>query len=147
MTRTETTEIMSMLVCYYRLPAGVEAGVMASAWHEILKPYAFVDVRDAIVEFARSDKRDYPTFPSPAQIVGGIKTAEQRSRSALNRIRNAMVYGKAWGALAPELRTMISEEDYIRIMDKWPVLEMVDQADLFELDIMKAVRERMRNTE
>ena len=143
MTKKETVRILGMLDCYYRDNRKIDPEEMADAWHYIIGAYEFEDVRRAVVEFVKTDRREYPTFPVPSQIIGGMETIEERERRMINKIRFALTYGKDYAGLDEDLRRYLSKKNYEWITDSWAYVEMVDKArELADL-IRKLHREEL----
>ena len=134
MKKAETIRILKMLDCYYRDTRKIDPEEMADAWHYIIGGYDYEEVRRAVVEFVKTDRREYPTFPVPSQIISGMETLEEREHRIINRIRFALTYGKDYGGIDEDAQRYISKANYTRIADSWTYMEMVDRSkELAEL--------------
>ena len=107
MKREETIKIMAMLSAFYGQGKS-DASTMASAWHIILRDYDYHLAERAVIEFARTDKRDYATFPSVGQVVSAI----ERQKGYVNRIYNGMLDNEVYDSLPEGAQRLISEADY-----------------------------------
>lgn len=143
MTKLEVVKILKRLDCYYRDTRQVDPGEMADAWFDIIGGYDFDDVWRAVIEFAKMDRREYPTFPAPSLIINGMETIEEREQKSINKIRFALTYGKDYAGLDEDLRRYLSKKNYEWIADSWAYVEMVDKArELADL-IRKLHREEL----
>lgn len=129
MNKREAASILEKLRAYYPIRNDLTASQMLDAWYDILEPYEFDTVREAVVTFARTDKRDYPTFPSPALILNGIKTVEQSTRKIINGIMVKLVYEKEYAALTPEQARMITEDLYDELLAEYGPEDRINRRD------------------
>ena len=53
--------------------------MQVNAWHMILQKYDFDDAKEAVLNFAEHDTREYATFPAVGLIVNEIRKV-QKSR-------------------------------------------------------------------
>lgn len=51
---------------------------MLNAWHLILKDYSCQECEKAVIQFAKSDCRDYATFPAPGVLIKKIEEEHQK---------------------------------------------------------------------
>lgn len=129
MNLKQTGKVVDMLKSWYQLRNDTDDRTLIGNWHLILEPYEYETVMEAVLHFARTDKRDYPSFPTPAQIINGIQTIEQQNRISMAKIAKSLIDGKAWDTMKPELQEIITEEDYNEIMTTWDVFEMINKSD------------------
>lgn len=112
MTKKETAEIIKLLNAYFPNKGTATVATMIDAWHEALKDEDFKRTRKAVVEFAKNDRREYPTWPGVGQIIGKIedvKKAENRHViEAYNGIYNHVPYNE----LGQEVRDRLTPEKY-----------------------------------
>ena len=71
MTKNETAKILAVLNAYYP-DVEMEPNITVNAWYKLLQDYDYAVVEHAAMNFAESDKRDYPKFPSVGQIKAQI---------------------------------------------------------------------------
>lgn len=117
MTVQETIVILAMLSAYYG-EGKSDPEQMVPAWHVILKDYDFATAQIAVVNFAKTDYRDYATFPSVGKIVQAID-AERLKRRA---VFNAALSEKPYEELDNQYREIVTEEQY-----RWMVAQGYDK--------------------
>lgn len=135
MNLKQTGKVVDMLKSWYQLRNDTDDRTLISNWHLILEPYEYETVMEAVLHFARTDKRDYPSFPTPAQIINGIQTIEQTNKIKMAKIAKHLIDGKAWDIMTPELQKIITEEDYNEILTTWDVFEMINKSDQLKQQI------------
>lgn len=135
MNLKQTGKVVDMLKSWYQLRNDTDDRTLIGNWHLILEPYEYETVMEAVLHFARTDKRDYPSFPTPAQIINGIQTIEQQNRISMAKIAKHLIDGKTWDTMTPELQEIITEEDYNEIMTTWDVFEMINKSDQLKQQI------------
>ena len=143
MTKKETVRILGMLDCYYRDNRKIDPETMADAWHEIIADYEYDDIRRAVVEFVRTDRREYPTFPVPSQIIGGLETLDERERKWVNRIILGLMYGKDHEGLEDGCKRYLNKRNYERVADTWEYIRMVEHRDELVALLKKLHREEL----
>lgn len=109
MTKAETIKILTLLSAFYG-EGKAEAEIMAAAWHELLSGYEYYIVRRAIMSFAKSDVREYASFPTPGTII----TAIEKENTIYNRIFNSLLNNADYKELPEQAQAIISESDYER---------------------------------
>lgn len=114
MTRKETAEIVKLLMAYFRNNSSATAATMIDAWYLVLKEYEFKMVRAAVIDFAKSDRRDYPTMPGVGQIVAKIDEARAAKNKPITMAINSLVYGVEYDALPEDVRKVVGRERYER---------------------------------
>ena len=112
MTLHETIQIMAMISAYYGQGKS-DAKSMARAWHIILKDYDYLTTEQAVVQFAKTDTRDYGTFPSVGQIVAAI----EREKKMPRLIHNMATMNNLYSNLPDRAKELISESDFERIRE------------------------------
>lgn len=137
MTKTETIKIMAMLSAYYGQGKS-NAEVMANAWHMILKDYPYSIAEQAVINYARNDRREYASFPSVGAIVQVIEQAQSERKAIANKIFNALYNGKPFDSLPVELQALCDRGVYERGL-KMDEEELLAKQDDF--------REMIRNTQ
>lgn len=107
MTKAETIKILTLLSAFYG-EGKAEAEIMAAAWHELLYEYEYFIVRRAVMEYAKSDVREYASFPTPGRLIEAIE-----HESALYRlVFNKMLQGNDYSELPERGKALISESEY-----------------------------------
>ena len=114
MTKRETGEIIKLLLAYFRNNNDAGAGTMVDAWHAILKDYDYKTVRQAVIEFAKHDKRDYPTMPGVGAIIEQAEAIKAKKRRPVNIAFNYALDGRDYAGLPSEVQELLSEETYYK---------------------------------
>ena len=138
MTREETARVLAMLYCYYTDRRHIDPDDMVDAWHAILEPYEFQTVREAVARFARNDKREYPSFPTPALIINGVARQDESDRKKLSGVIVHLVNNRPYEKLTPPQRTVITEADYNEILTTWEPWDMINKRD----DLIREINRR-----
>lgn len=112
MTKKETAEIIKLLMSYFRNNNDVGAGTMVDAWHTIFKDYKYKLVRDAVIQFAKEDRRDYPTMPSVGVILAQIDSIKDRERRPVMKAFNGAVDGVPYEQLPEDVQEVLAQETY-----------------------------------
>lgn len=120
MTKRETGEIIKLLLAYFRNNNDAGAGTMVDAWHAILKDYDYKTVRQAVIEFAKHDKRDYPTMPGVGVIMAQVDAIREKKRKPVNIAFNYAVNGTDYAGLPSEVKELLSEETYYKYRRQEP---------------------------
>lgn len=114
MTKTETIQIMAMLGAFYG--AGkANPEVMAEGWYIILEPYDYQHAYNAVLDYARSDTRDYASFPTVGNIVKCIEKEIAKEEAPIKEIVRAISYGWGYDQLSADAKANITEKHY----DEW----------------------------
>lgn len=85
MVKKETVKIMAMLCAFYGQGKG-EPEAMADAWHIVLQEYSYNEACEAVINFAKTDTRDYATFPAVGKIVQEIEKGRAARGKAVNEV-------------------------------------------------------------
>ena len=120
MTRREVGEIIKLLLAYFRNNNEAGAGTMVDAWYAILKDYDYKTVRQAVIEFAKADRRDYPTMPGVGVIMAQIESIKEQKRKPVNVAFNLAVQGSPYDGLPRDIKDLLSEETYYRFRRQNP---------------------------
>ena len=110
MNQEETIKILAMISAFYG-QGKADAKAMCKAWHLILQDYDFGVSQQAIVQFAKNDKRDYATFPSVGQIVAAIEKEKKLPRL----IHNLASMGELYRNLPDRGKELITEVEFEQI--------------------------------
>lgn len=112
MNRRETAEIVKLLTAFFRNTNGATAVTMIDAWFTVLKDYDFKTTKAAVIRYAKSDQRDYPTMPGVGQIVGAIEAIKAEKEKPISEAVNALIYGLAFDSLSDEAKAIISRKRF-----------------------------------
>ena len=110
MNRQEVTRLLAIISAYYG-QSKADAETMVGAWHLLLKDYDYSIAEQAVLEFAKNDKREYSQFPNIGQIIASIKEEEK----SFNVIRNIALRGGRYEALSEREKKWISEERFEKL--------------------------------
>lgn len=116
MNKTETIKIMAMLSAYYG-QGNANAEIMANAWHLLLCEYPYQVVEQAVMTFAKNDRRDYATFPPPGAIIKVIEDAQADRKVLANKVFNNLYNGVPYKELPPSQQEVCPEDVYQRGLD------------------------------
>ena len=111
MTKEETTQILAIISAFGYGKTKADAEDVINAWHVALKEYDYIVVEQAVIEFAKNDRREYSQFPTVGLILESIEDEER----CLVRIRNWALDGKPYEELGKRAQKWISEERYERL--------------------------------
>lgn len=127
MTKAETIKILTLLSAFYG-EGKAEAEIMAAAWHELLGGYEYYIVRRAIMSFAKSDVREYASFPTPGTIIAAIETENR----IYNRTFNSLLNNADYKELPEQAQAIISESDYDREKERPYEEKLADRERIIE---------------
>ena len=116
LTLKETTTILFMLSAYYGQGKS-DTKLMAMAWHPILEGYDFGIAQEAVIEFAKSDMREYASFPTPGRVVDAIESRI----SMRNGIINMAISGYTYADLCerePKYAALVTEKQYGYLLER-----------------------------
>lgn len=111
MTKDETIKIMAMLGAFYSGGKN-DPKAQAKAWHLILADYDFGIAQQAVLNFAKSDTRDYATFPTVGKIIAEIERMKKRKLLAVNEVLMGISYGRDFDMLSGDGQELIPKETY-----------------------------------
>lgn len=104
MNKNETVKILAMISAYYG-QGKADPQQMVNAWYVILKDYDYGVAEKAVIEFAKTDSRDYATFPSVGQIVRAI----EKQKNYANLIYNTLWAGGDYDSLPVGAQNLLSK--------------------------------------
>lgn len=113
MNKTETIKIMAMLSAYYG-QGKANAEAMANAWHLILQDYDYKLAEQAVINYAKNDRREYASFPSVGAIVNVIEQTEAEQKNLVNRVFNAVLNGVPYDDMPEEQKLLCDRGVYER---------------------------------
>lgn len=111
MTKDETIKIMAMLGAFYSGGKN-DPRAQANAWHLILADYDFHTAQQAVLNFARTDARDYATFPTVGKIIAEIDKIKNHRLSVINEILLGISYGRSFDMITVDGQELIPREMY-----------------------------------
>ena len=111
MTREETLKILAMLNAFYAGGKNDPQQQLA-AWHLILQKYDYSIAKQAVVNFAEHDVRDYATFPAVGVIISEIRKCETEMEKPIKEIIHRIVMGLDYYGLSVDGQKLISEQQY-----------------------------------
>lgn len=121
MTKEETIKIMAMLGAFYGAGKS-NPEIMAEGWYLILEPYDYQIARQAVLNYAKNDTREYGTFPTVGNIVKHIEEEMAREQAPINEVVRAISYGWGYDQLSKNAKELISPERY----DAWLDMDAED---------------------
>ena len=116
MTKKETAEIVKLMNAYFRRTGSATVGTMIDAWHEALKDQDFARTRRAVVQFAKNDRRDYPTWPAVGQIIAAIEDEKKTENRPVMMAYSGLCKGSDYESLPREVRDRLTPEKYAEFM-------------------------------
>lgn len=119
MTKEETIKLMATINAFYAGGKN-DPRAQANAWHLILKDFDYNTAFEAVINFAKHDRREYATFPAVGSIVAEIEKLTAERMKPVNEVMVNIQYGTPWHLLTPEARLLIDEELYIELLKKKP---------------------------
>lgn len=114
MKKAETLKLLAMLSAFYG-QGKADPDQMVSSWHLILKDYSYEEAENAIIAFAKTDCREYATFPAPGIIVREIEKQHAEEQGSRNRAWNTILRTEKYMALPVECREVVTEEQFIKL--------------------------------
>lgn len=116
MTINETAEIVKLLMSYFRNNSSASAADMTKAWHLVLEPFNYMTAREAVIMYARNDRRDYPTLPGVGSIVEEIQKAEAKKKTPATDLTLQVNKLTDYENLPMRLREYVTERQYKDIL-------------------------------
>lgn len=111
MTKAEAIQVMAILAGLYGQGKG-NPEVMAESWYLILEPYDFEIAKKAVLNYAKTDTREYGTFPTVGNIVKEIEAEMRKEQAPIKEVVRAISYGWGYDQLSKEAKANITEEHY-----------------------------------
>jgi hypothetical protein len=111
MTKKETLTILALLNAFYAGGKN-DPKQQTEAWHMILHKYDYESARNAVLNFAENDTRDYATFPAVGLIVKEIRKAKKSRNDAISQIIVGISYGRTYDMMPDKAQALISESTY-----------------------------------
>lgn len=111
MTKNETLMILAMLNAFYAGGKN-DPQVQVNAWHLILQKYDFEDAKEAVLNFAENDTREYASFPAVGLIVNEIRKVQKSRNDVVSEIMVGVSYGRSYDMLSDKAHMLINAKLY-----------------------------------
>ncbi|MEE0897852.1 MAG: replicative helicase loader/inhibitor [Acutalibacteraceae bacterium] len=111
MTREETIKILAMLNAFYAGGKN-DPNQQVAAWYLIFQKYDYNAAKQAVINFAENDTRDYATFPACGVIVAEIRKVEAEMDKPIKEIIHRIQMGLDYYGLSVEGQKLILEPQY-----------------------------------
>ena len=131
----ETGKVMEVLSAFYGQGKS-DTNKMLIAWHEILKDYPYSLVYQAVMTYAKNDRREYASFPAPGAIMQVIEEAEAEQKNIVNRTFYALLHKTPYGEMPKEQQTICDQGVYERGL-KMDEEELIARQDDFKRMLRK----------
>lgn len=111
MTREETIKIMAMLGAFYSSGKN-DPQTQASAWHLVIGEYDYEVVKKAVLNYAKSDVREYASFPAVGVIIAEVEKINAEMEKPIREVIHRVLMGLDYYGLSVEGQKLISEQQY-----------------------------------
>lgn len=111
MTKEETIKILAMLNAFYAGGKN-DPNQQAAAWYLILQKYDYNVAKQAVINFAENDVREYATFPAVGVIIAEIRKCEAKMEKPIREVIHGVQVGRDYYELSAEAKVLISEPQY-----------------------------------
>ena len=111
MTKEQTIKVLELLNAFY---AGGKNDPQQQviAWHLILQDYDFQDAMNAVLNYARNDRREYAQFPTVGRIIEEIEREQNRKQGIIREVITAISYGRRYSMISEKAKSLIGEDEY-----------------------------------
>lgn len=111
MTEEQTIKVLELLNAFY---AGGKNDPQQQviAWHLILKDYDFQDAMNAVLTYAKNDRREYAQFPTVGRIIEQIEAEQNKKNNVIREVINAISYGRQYDVLSDNAKELVCGEEY-----------------------------------
>lgn len=123
MTREQTIKVLELLNAFYAGGKN-DPKQQVIAWHLILCDYDFEDAMNAVLNYAKNDRREYAQFPTVGRIVQEIERTAQLKELYINEVVKAIAYGRDYDDLNPPAKLLIKRESY----NEWKAMDAEEYA-------------------
>ena len=127
MTKKEVIKLLAILSAYYGT-SKADAETMVNAWHLLLKEYDYKIAEQAVLEYAKSDDREYSQFPHIGAIIKSIKEEEKTFTVIRNYALESDISGRRYERLPERCKKWISRERFEKLQ-KCPDEYLLDNLD------------------
>lgn len=111
MTQTETIKVLELLNAFYAGGKN-DPKQQVIAWHLILKDYDFQDAMNAVLTYAKNDRREYAQFPTVGRIIEQIEAEQNKRNKHIQEVIRAISYGSPYYSLSDNAKALIGEDEY-----------------------------------
>lgn len=140
MTKNDTLAILAMLNAFYAGGKN-DPKQQVNAWYLILYKYDFEDAKEAVLNFAENDTRQYATFPAVGLIVNEIRKVMGHRQANVTEVLNSIAYGRTYDSISKDAKCLINENQY----NEWLSIKadvFADNIDAYQ-DILKRRQARL----
>lgn len=111
MTKEQTIKVLELLNAFY---AGGKNDPQQQviAWHLILQDYDFQDAMNAVLTYAKNDRREYAQFPTVGRIIEEIEREQNRKQGIIREVITAISYGRRYSMISEKAKSLIGEDEY-----------------------------------
>ena len=111
MTEQQTIKVLELLNAFY---AGGKNDPQQQviAWHLILQDYDFQDAMNAVLTYAKNDRREYAQFPTVGRIIEEIEREQNRKQGIIREVITAISYGRRYSMISEKAKSLIGEDEY-----------------------------------
>lgn len=134
MTRKEVAAVLAMLSAYYGRPKD-DAHVVVEAWNAIIGEYEFQTAREAVIQYAKNDTRQYASFPAPGVIVKAIRNRQVERERPILAVMSGINKGTEYRMLPYDAQQVVSEEKYEEWLKMNP-LEFINRQEQYINELM-----------
>ena len=111
MPKTETVKILSAIETLY--PNKKKAkNTQIEVWHIILQQYDYNTAMQAVLNYAKNDRREYGSFPTAGNIIKEIEQVQATMLKPVNEILLSLQYGAPYKDLSTIGKALIDEPRY-----------------------------------
>ena len=114
MTQEQTIKVLELLNAFYAGGKN-DPKQQVIAWHLILQDYDFEDAMNAVLAYAREDRREYAQFPTVGRIIEQIEKAFTAKSRTICNVIHSIAYGKPYSELGTDEKLLINKSRY----DDW----------------------------
>ncbi len=106
MNKVECVAILTILGCFYGKGKS-SAKQMAKAWYMVLEEFDYWETKQAVIEFAKNDCREYGTFPTPGVITREIREYRREIKKKHREIVEELKVTDDYGLLSDGAKRVV----------------------------------------
>lgn len=111
MTKTETVQILAAIEAFYPNEK-MDRHAQIEVWHIILQQYDYNTAMQAVLNYAKNDRREYGSFPTAGNIIKEIEQVQATMLKPVNEILLSLQYGTPYKDLSTIGKVLIDEPRY-----------------------------------
>ena len=138
MTREQTIKVLELLNAFYAGGKN-DPKQQVVAWHLILCDYDFEDTMNAVLNYAKNDRREYAQFPTVGRIIQEIERTAKLKESFINEVIKSIAYGRDYESMTSPAKLLIKRESY----DEWKAMDAEEFA-MQSLILAEALRDAQK---